>query len=208
MITYCIGDIKEKRKHFLEQAVDEKNEYLDNDELLAVREENGKTMFAVGEIPFSNMKVVEYITYQRSSITKNSVCFREIKYYGKLFALNLPLRKKMRSLSVIDYRKAQFLSSYTLTVRSIYINLDGVLYSAKNRKQLENIISGLRRYFHLYIAVSDSRFIPLGAVIREYKREGGYDEVNSGGYKMQRVSSKLFPLQENYLKVKKVLKTQ
>ena len=208
MITYCIGDVKAKRKYFLEQAVEEKNEYLDNDELLAVKEEGGKTMFAVGEIPFSNMKVGDYITYQRSSVTKNAVRVQEVKYYSKLFALDLSLRKKMRSLCVIDYRKAQFLSNYTLTVRSVYINLDGFLYSKKNRKKLEKFINGLRRYFHLYISISDSRFIPLGAVIREFNKDGQYDEVNSGGYKIGRVSSKLFPIQETYLKVKKVLKMQ
>ncbi len=208
MITYCIGEVNAKRKHFLEKSVSECNEYLDNDELLAVKEENGETLFAVGEIPFGNMKVSEYIVYQRSNAMRRTVPMREVKYYGKLFFLDLPFRKKMNALSVIDYRKAQFLANYNLAVREVYINLDGLPFNRKNRKKLENLISGLRRYFNLYISISDSRFIPQGALIREYKKDGQYAEVNSGGYKIKSVKKALFPLQENYLKVKKVLKTQ
>ncbi len=208
MIIYCIGDARAKRKYFLEQSVDDKNLYLDNDELVAVREEDGKTMFAVGEIPFGNMRTEEYISYQRAGRVGSTTKLREIRYYGKLFSLDLNLKRKMRFNSVIDYRKAQFLSYYALTVRNVFINLDGLPYNRKNGKSLERLTSGLRRYFHLFISVSDSRFIPRGAIIREFSKSGEYDEVNSGGYRIKSVSTKLFPLQENYLKIKKVLKTQ
>ena len=151
MVVYCVGNAFVKRAEFRASARGKESVCLDNDDMLVIPRSVNKTYFAHGETPFGNFKVGEYIEYHRSLILGRKIKRSETKYYNKFFSLQLKLGKKMRSLTAVEYRCAQFLSRYTLDARKIYIVFDGIEYSAKNKKRLDKFVGSLSKYFHIFI---------------------------------------------------------
>jgi hypothetical protein len=207
MITYCVGDTAMKRKDFREKR--EGKLSLDNDEVLGVVKGDDGVYFAVGVIPFANMSVYEFVAYSRS------LCFdkcsnREIKYYSKLFGFSLPLKRKMKSLSVVKYRTAQFLAGFSPQVKEIYMNFDGLEYTHKNAKELVALLKKASRFYEVFVSVSDSRFIPPSATLRRYDAQGVITEIRSSDYSCEKANKKtlLSIMKESYdgekLKPKKV----
>ena len=66
MIVYCLGDAKAKRAAFRAADGGINSMSIDNDEILTVLKNDGKTYFAVGDIPFADMSVSEFVAYSKS----------------------------------------------------------------------------------------------------------------------------------------------
>lgn len=207
MVIYCVGDTAMKRKDFREKRDGKLS--LDNDEVIGVVKDDGGVYFAVGAIPFANMSVYEFVAYSRS------LCFdkcsnREIKYYSKLFGFSLALYKKMRTLSVVKYRSAQFLAGFSPQVKEIYMNFDGLEYTRKNAKELAVLLKKVSKFYEVFVSVSDSRFIPVSATLRRYDAQGVITEIRSSDYSCEKANKKtlLSIMKESYgsekIKPKKV----
>lgn len=201
MITYCLGDIKAKRAAF--RSMEGQNGMLsvDNDEILTTVSSEGKTYFAIGDMPFKDMGIAEYIAYSRSLINAQPVRDRETAYYAKLFGLKRPIYKKLKNLSVTDYRKVQFLAKYDLSVREIYINFDGIEYSRAHKNSILRFTGKLKKYFNIFLAVSDYRLIPKGFSLRYYDKDGGKTDIALKSYQLVKGKKRKFI---NILKQKKL----
>ncbi|MBR2988544.1 MAG: hypothetical protein IKC64_02330 [Clostridia bacterium] len=191
MVVYCVGNAFIKRAEFRRLARGKEGICLDNDDMLVLPRSVGKTYFAHGETPFGNFKVGEYIEYNRSLILGRRIKRTETKYYNRFFSLKLKLNKRMRSLSSVEYRYAQFLSRYTIDVRKVYIVFDGIEFSAKNKKRLDQMVGELSKYFHVFISVSDYRFIPQGATVRHYQLNGEQAQIDLSSFRANRSCRKV-----------------
>lgn len=178
MITYCLGDIEAKRKAFRSVNPKDGKMSIDNDEVLLSISEGGRTYFAVGETPFADMNVAEFVAYSKSLKSSQPVRDRETLYYAKLFGFNVGVYKRLKKLNVPEYRMAQFLAKYDLSVRDVYVNFDGFDYSFGHKRAVIRFCRKLKRYFNIYIAVSDYRFVPASAAIRNYSPDGTYGDFN------------------------------
>ncbi len=187
MVIYCVGDTAMKRKDFREKRDGKLS--LDNEEVLGVVKDGGAVYFAVGAIPFANMSVYEFVSYSRS------LCFdkcsnREIRYYSKLFGFSLKLYKKMRRLSVVKFRAAQFLAGFSPQVKEIYMNFDGLEYTRKNAKELASLLKKASKFYEVFVSVSDSRFIPASATLRRYDGQGVITEIRASDYRCEKENKK------------------
>ena len=178
MVVYCVGNAFIKRAHFRKNGALDDGLCLDNDEMLAIPRGKGGAYFARGETPFGNFTVAEYVAYHRSTIVGRKIKKAETKYYNRFFAFDLKLNRKMRSLSVSQYRMAQLLSRYTLNARKVFIVFDGVEFSGRENKRLKMLVASLSKYFNVFVSVSDYRFIPLGATVRHYDKDGQQTQID------------------------------
>ena len=192
MITYCLGDIKAKRAAFRAAEADKGQLSIDNDEILTTVEKEGKTFFAVGEVPYADMSVAEFVAYSKSLIKAQPVRDRETAYYARLFGFKLSVKRRLKSLDVPKYRMAQFLAKYDLSVRDVFINFDGYEYSRRHRKSIERFVKKLKRYFNVFIAVSDYRFSPEGGAVRRYAADGTVSEINLKAFLSSRGRKRAF----------------
>lgn len=188
---FCVGDIKAKRMAFKEQRGDGRIN-LDNDEVIATYTTTGGTYFVVGSIPFADMTVAEYVAYHKSLVREMPVRDRETKYYLKLFGAEFRAYAKMKSLSVLDYRIVQLTAAYDLSVSNLYINLDGLQYSRKNKTKLNKMLQILKKYFTIFIAVTDYRFIERTDTVVKYNADGTTNAVSLGMYFSKKASKKEF----------------
>ena len=111
----------------------------------------------------------------------------------------------MRSLTSAQYRTAQFLSRYTIDTRKVYIVFDGIEYSAKNKKSLDNMIRELSKYFHIFISVSDYRFIPQGATVRHYQLSGEQTQIDLSNFRANKSGKKTIKNENVNFTAKKVV---
>ncbi len=68
MVTYYIGNIREKR--FLFRKYKTRAAVADNCDVLAHFKLNGKVCFVLGDIPYGDMRVGEYLAYARALKTR------------------------------------------------------------------------------------------------------------------------------------------
>lgn len=183
MVVYCLGEAEAKRASFRRAGETAGVMSIDNDEILLSLGSGGRTYFGIGEIPFADMTVAEFVAYSKSLIKAQPVRERETRYYARLFGFKLNVRKKLKGLSVVKYRMAQFLAEYDLSVQNVYVNFDGFAYCRKNRRRLDKFLCKIRKYFNIFVAVSDYRFIPQGAAVRRYGEGGQACEINPSAFK-------------------------
>lgn len=210
MAIYCIGDVDAKRTAFRKEQ--KEKICLDNDEVLTTTLNNGKTYFMIGKIPFSNMKVSQYVCYQRALLCGGATRESEIKYYAKLFGFSLSLKSKMKKLDVMRYRMAQTLAKISLPIKEIYVVLDGYEYSKSRRKKLKKFLKKLDEYFKVHVSVSDYRFIPYGSAVVGYNKDGSTYELNQSLYvcsrcKKRKTTKRFSVTSENAKKIKKITVT-
>lgn len=187
MVVYCLGDIKIKREAFLSEGEKLGKLCLDNEEVLgAVPAENGGTVFGIGENPFAEMKVADFVYYEGRIKKKESLRL------ARVFSLRLPFNKKMRSLDTASLRAAQLLAHFDRSTAELYINFDGVVPSRKNKKRLTRLLRAISSYFDIYVSVSDSRFIPPFKRIRRYDKNGKYCEIAPARYRIERCRRREF----------------
>lgn len=192
MITYCLGDAAVKRAAFRLAGKAATAACADNDEVIGALDHDGKRWFAIGGVPFGDMTVAEFVAYQKSLITKNPVRDAEILYYARLFGLKRRISTKMKRLSLPEYRLAQFTAKYDLAVREVYLNFDGFVYSKRSAKSVRNLAARLGKYFDVFVSVGDYRFIPSGATVRSYARDGEKTDVVMRSFVGRRASVRAF----------------
>lgn len=206
MVVYCLGDIKAKREAFIAEGEKEGKLCLDNEEVLgAIRAEEGGTVFGMGENPFANMKVADFIYYD-GRIKK-----KESKRLAKVFALKIPFNKKMSALDTVTLRAATLLARFDKAATQLYVNFDGLLPSAKQKARLARFVRSLSGYFDIYIAVSDSRFIPPYSRLRRYDERGSFCEIAPARYRIEKGRKRDFVKlsgKSGEIKVKKVTVTR
>ncbi len=168
MIIYCFGDATRMKNEFEAAASRRDALVAQNDEVVATTESDGRGYVAEGEIPFGNMTVAEYVSYNRSTALGRRIRDEETKYYAKLFGMRIALRRKLKTLDSIDFRAVQILASYDMAVREVYLRFDSLAYSKRAAAKLGGLLRKLSKYFNVYAAVSDYRFAPRGATVRYY----------------------------------------
>lgn len=168
MIVYCLGDRTLIEKEFTEAGNRRDALGLNDDEILFSSVSDGKRYAATGDIPFGNMTVLEYVSYNRSTALGRRIRDDETRYYARLFGVKFGLKRRLSSLDPIDFRAVQFLASYDMAVREVYMRFDSLLFCAKNNKKLLSLVSLLAKYFNVYVSVSDYRFVPRGSAVRYY----------------------------------------
>lgn len=207
MAVYCVGDISAKRTAFRKQ--ESGKICIDNDEVLSTVVDGNKVYFLIGSVPFSDMKVIEYISYQRALLCKNQTHESEIKYYARLFGFKIPLKRKMKRLDALFYKMAQCLAKFSLPTEEIYINLDGLDFTKKRATVLKKMLRKIENYFKVFVSVSDYRFIPTASAVRLYNSDGTTCEINRSSYECTRSKKKKVPsidelLENDNLKIKKI----
>lgn len=193
MITYCVGSSLKKREQFVKNGLKSEALYADNDEVLRVISRGDDKVFIRGKIPFSNMCVGEYIRYQRATTCEKPTATPEIEQYNKVLGLGLKFSKKMGALDLFSYRKAQILSRYNGSVRQVYVNFDGLLFSKRNNKKLQKLLESLKKFFTVFVAVTDYRFIPSGQKVKKFLPNGDTVTIKLGDYVSRKQSKKSLP---------------
>lgn len=181
-VTYCLGDERAKRKAFRVEGEGRIN--LDNDEMLASVRVADKTYYAVGTIPYGGMRVGEYLAYCRCE--SDSVSQKR----NKLFSLRLRFNKRMRSLSVVEYRAVQLLARFKPAAKEVFINLDGLEFSRTARIKVKRLVRKMARFYRVFVAVSDYRFVLGEENLSLYSGDGSVTQVKTGSLVCRRVKKK------------------
>ena len=171
MIVYCMGERALIEKEFAAAGERRESLNLNDDEVLFTSVSDGKRYAATGEIPFGNMTILEYVSYNRSTALGRRIRDEETRYYARLFGVKLRLNRRLRSLDPVDFRAVQFLASYDMAVRETFLRFDSLGFSRAVRKKMQSLIRRLSKYFNVYVSVSDYRFVPYGSAIRYYSGE-------------------------------------
>ena len=180
MITYYIGNVQKKRSYF--RAHFKGSVGVDNCDVTAALDLRGKACIVLGDIPFGNMSVGEYLCYSRALTQRLPLTHSAAKTYLRRAGLRANLNAKLCSLSRLSYRLVLLAAALKDEVTDIWLNLDGVAYSPcvahRLRRALKRIEGGR---VDLHLAVSDSRFLPKKAKIVTVASDGGMVEgrVNS-----------------------------
>lgn len=162
MLTYYIGNIREKR--FLFRKERQRAALADNCDVLADFKLNGKICFVLGDIPYGNMSVGEYLGYARALKTRLPLNNGAAKNLLKKAGVKVSLKRKMRSLPRYIFRAVLLAAAIDENTREVWLNFDGVPYSRSSRNGIRNILDKtLRTFGSVHAAVSDYRFIPKNA---------------------------------------------
>lgn len=176
MFTYYIGNVREKRHFFRRKR--ENAALADNCDVLADFRLNGKVCFVLGDIPYADMRVGEYLGYALALTTKLPLGEGGAKDLLRKAGLRIGTGKKMGRLSRLQFRAVMLAASLAENKREIYINLDGIAYSLFAKYKMNVWLSRLgRRYNSVHVAVSDYRFIPAKANVVSVTADG---EMRSG----------------------------
>ena len=171
MVTYCTGNIAAKRRDFRSKQ-SEDTISVDNDEVLATFTLNKKLYVVVGTTPFSNTRLGQFIAYSRALKSRLPLRLETIKSMLKCAGVRKSICAKMGSLDSIDYRAARLVSQIDITTKTIYVNFDGLEYTHKNAKKVNRYLRVWGKSYDVFVAVSDSRFIPQKAAVINYTKTG------------------------------------
>lgn len=171
-VTYLTGELNAKRKMI--RSMSEDAIVADNDDIIGYFRLSGKLYCLPGTLPFSDMSVRSFIAYKRSLITDKckAMSAREARCYLRAVGCKLKLRRKVGSLSTTQYRHLCLASSYKVGATRVYLNLDGLPFTRYNRRALRALVKKLSHAFSVFVAVSDSRFIPRRTVVSRVTSDG------------------------------------
>lgn len=169
-VYYCVGNIGVKRKDF--RSPRENSICADNDDVLSYFSLSGKLYCLLSSLPFSDMLVRDYIAYQRALQRCKPFSDKEIKYLMKAVGCKLGLYRRIGTLSRVQFRHVQLAAKWSIDTKTLYVNLDGLHYCRKNAVQVRKMLDSLKENFEVYVALSDSRFVPKGSHIIEYSQDG------------------------------------
>ncbi len=162
MVTYYIGNIRDKRKYFRR-----KREYAasaDNCDVLADFRLGGKICFVLGDIPYGDMRVGEYLGYACALKTRLPLNDAAAKEMLRRVGLRVNLDRKLRRLPREIFRVLLLATAVESSTREVWLNLDGVAYSFFSRKRIRRMVRRMKKnYENVHVAVSDVRFIPRRA---------------------------------------------
>ena len=161
MITCYLGNVRDKRRLFLtprEGAI-----VADNCDVLADFRLNGKVCFLLGDIPYGDMRVGEYLSYAqalRMRLPLSSKGAKELLYGA---GLTCSPQSKMKSLSRVAFRAVMLAAKFDSSVHAVWLDFDGVPFSHRAKREAKRILTRLaRRYSEVHAAFSDSRFLFSG----------------------------------------------
>ena len=187
-VTYLTGELNAKRKMI--RSMSEDAVIADNDDIIGYFRLSGKLYCLPGTLPFSDMSVRSFIAYRRSLINDKckAMSSREVRSYLKAVGCKVKIRRKVGSLSTTQYRHLCLASNYKVGATRAYLNLDGLPYTRYNKRALRALVKKLSRIFSVFVAVSDTRFIPRGAVVSRVTSEGA--EIAAAQKQRSRIVSK------------------
>ena len=164
MITYYIGNVREKRMFFRKTRIDAA--LADNCDVLADFKLNGKVCFVLGEIPYADMRVGEYLGYARALKTRLPLSDSAAKELLEKAGTRVSLCKRMGKLNRLTFRAVLLAAALTDATRESWLNLDGIAYSFFMRLHMRRMLNRIaKNYEHVPVAVSDYRFIPRKACV-------------------------------------------
>ncbi|MDE6398675.1 MAG: hypothetical protein K2L51_05085 [Clostridiales bacterium] len=162
MVTYYIGNIRQKRMLFREKRAGAA--VADNSDVLADFRLNGKVCFVLGDVPYGDMRVGEYLAYARALKTRLPLSDAGVRALLRRVGVRVRADRKMRSLPRELFRGVLLAAAFDDGMQSAWINLDGVAYSFFTRARVRKLVRGIaRRFGEVHVAVSDHRFIPRKA---------------------------------------------
>ena len=162
LITYYLGNVQKKRAYFRSHFKD--NVGVDNCDVTASLNLNGKECIVLGDIPFGNMRVGEYICYSRALTEKLPLTHAAAKMYLRRAGLKVSINAKLGQMDRLTFRLVLLSAALRDEVKDIWLNLDGIAYSpvvASRIKRTLKKIEGGR--VNLNVAVSDYRLVPKKA---------------------------------------------
>lgn len=185
MITCYLGNVRDKRRLFLTPrpgAI-----VADNCDVLADFRLNGKVCFLLGDIPYGDMRVGEYLSYAQALRTRLPLSSKGAKELLYAVGVTCSPQRKMRSLSRIAFRAVMLAAKLDPSVRAVWLDFDGVPFSHRAKREAKRVLKRLsRRYGEVHAAFSDARFVFSGAkcvtlasggvhntVVRTYSRRMG-----------------------------------
>lgn len=162
MITCYIGNIRDKRRLFLTPRAEAI--VADNCDVLADFRLGGKVCFLLGDIPYGDMRVGEYLSYARALKTRLPLSAKATKELLRNAGGACSPRRKMASLSRVAFRAVLLAAKFDSSVREVWLDFDGVPYSHAAKREAKRILKRLsRRYENVHAAFSDYRFLFRGA---------------------------------------------
>ena len=162
MITYYIGNVKQKREWFRMRRAGAA--LADNGDVLADFRWRGKVCFVMGDIPFGNMRVGEYLAYARALKTDTSLSGVQAARLLRKAGIKADPRKKMAALPREIYRAVLLAAALEEDTRTVWLNFDGIAYRRRVARRIHAVLRRLNRSFaEVHASVSDYRFIPKKA---------------------------------------------
>ena len=187
-VTFLTGELGAKRKMIRSMSQDAI--VADNDDVIGYFRLSGKLYCLPGTLPFSDMSVRSFIAYKRSLITDKckAMSAREVRCYLKAVGCKLSTRRKVGTLPTAQYRHLCLASNFKVGATRVYLNFDGLAYTRYNKRALRALVKKLSRAYAVFVAVSDSRFIPRGAVVARVTSDGA--EIAAANKQRSRTVSK------------------
>ncbi|MDE7395394.1 MAG: hypothetical protein K2M95_04680 [Clostridiales bacterium] len=162
MITCYIGNVRDKRRLFLTPRAEAI--VADNCDVLADFRLGGKVCFLLGDIPYGDMRIGEYLSYARALQTRLPLSAAKAKELLHGAGVRISPRRKMASLSRIAFRAVILAAKIDTAVREVWLDFDGVPYSLHAKREARRILKRLsRRYENVHAAFSDYRFLFRGS---------------------------------------------
>ena len=175
MVTYYIGNVRNKRRLFREHGPETAT--ADNCDVLADFKFGGKVCFVLGDIPYGDMRVGEYLAYARALKTQLPLSAKQAKELLRRVGAQVSLERKMSSLSRLVFRFVLLASVVDEDTEEVRINLDGIAYSRRTRRKMRLLVKRASRgYGCVRVAVSDYRFIPKSARVMAVTADGSVTE--------------------------------
>lgn len=171
MITYYIGNVRRKRMLFRDCGEDVA--VADNCDVLADFPFGGKVCFVLGDIPFADMKVGEYLAYCRALKSSSPLSAKQAKELLRRAGLKISLERRMFTLSRLLFRFVHLAAQVGEDTREVRINLDGIMYSRRAKSKMRDILRRTERgYAEVRVSVSDYRFLHKNACVMSVTADG------------------------------------
>lgn len=162
MLTYYIGNVREKRRLFRKYREGGAN--ADNADILADFPLDGKVCIVLGDIPYGDMRVGEYLCYARALTSSAPLSLSAAKALLRKCGAPVSMRRKMRTLPRYLFRAVLLSAAVQNDTGQVWLNLDGIAYSHAVKSAVRHMLRRMMRAFaEVHVAVSDYRFIPRGA---------------------------------------------
>ena len=171
MITYYIGNVQKKRAYFRQHFKDSVG--VDNCDVSASIDLKGKACIVLGDIPFGNMSVGEYLCYSRALLERLPLTHNAAKMYLRRAGLKVRLNVKLGQLNRFIYRLVLLAAAMRDEVKDIWLNLDGIAYSFVTMRRVRSVLKRIEGgRVNLHVAVSDYRMVPKSAKVITVAHDG------------------------------------
>ena len=137
--------------------------YADNDEIAMVCRISNKDYYVVGEHPFGDFTVAEYVRYSHSLVGKVLLTKSDIKGLLSNLGVRVNLKTHLNKLDFITRRLVCLCTKIQANTTSLAINLDGVPFSRKLKRKIRRCVRVLGRRYTITFALTDARLARKGS---------------------------------------------